>query len=58
MTSDIDWDPTFYGNSTSNSTTRYDAIANETTPFADPNFDQTDTYKHGTVANQRLNALL
>ena len=54
MTLDIDWDPTIYDNNISNSTTWYDAIDNETTPLADPNFDQTGNYKHRTVANHSI----
>ena len=51
MTSDIKWDPIIYGNSISNLTTWYDDVANETTPFIDPNFDQTGNYKHSKVTN-------
>ena len=54
MTLDIDWDPTIYDNNISNSITWYDAIDNETTPLADPNFDQTGNYKHRTVANHSI----
>ena len=58
MTSDIDWSPIIYGNSISNSTTWYDDVANETTPFADPNFDQIGNHKHRTVANHPIQDLL
>ena len=50
MTSDTDWDPKIYDNNLSDSTTWYDAAANERTPLTNPNFDQTGIYRHLTVA--------
>ena len=54
MTSDADWDPTIYDNNLSDSTTWYDAAANERTPLTNPNFDQTGNYRHRTVATHSM----
>ena len=52
MNSDTDWDPTFYDNNISDSTTWYNDVANEGTPLTNLNFGQTSNYRHRTVATQ------
>ena len=52
--SDTNWDPTVYANNINDSTTLYDAAANEGTPLKNPNFDQTGNYRHRTVATHSM----